>query len=178
MFDQLVRISRKLHPEYIKNDNPWADSPFAWIKTRPSRQIGAIGERMIEEWLTLNGFCVKRTGDPNADRLVNNKRAEIKFSTLWENGSYKFQQFRDQRYDFAICIGISPKEAHCWVITKEDILRLWKTEGIITSQHGGSSGSDTAWIGVDPNQVPSWLRPFGGTLEEAVDRLRILAKKQ
>jgi hypothetical protein len=36
----------------------WQGSPFAWIKTRPSRQIGAIGESLVAGWAATRGLDV------------------------------------------------------------------------------------------------------------------------
>ena len=94
----LAAISATLMSDYIKPENdPWAGSPFAWIKTRPSRQIGSIGEQLVAGWCAAKGLDVTRTGDSDADRIIAGRRVEIKFSTLWENGDYVFQQIRDQR---------------------------------------------------------------------------------
>lgn len=112
-----------------------------------------------------------RSENSDADRVVETKRVEIKFSTLWAAGGYKFQQLRDQRYDLAICLGVSPLHAHCWVIPKEDVMRLWKVEHKISSQHGGEGGSDTAWIDVRPETPPSWLTKYGGLLSEEISVL-------
>ena len=98
-------------------------------------------------------------------------RAEIKFSTLWASGSYKFQQLRDQDYAFAICLGVSPFNARCWIIEKPEIMRRWALKEGIQSQHGGTDGSDTAWLTVDPSDVPFWLIERGGTLRKAVEVL-------
>jgi hypothetical protein len=169
----LAGISEALQDEYRSENQEWEKSPFAWIKSRPSRQIGAIGEKLVAGWLAARGFNVVRANNSDADRIVEGKRAEIKFSTRWENGSYKFQQLRDQDYDLAICLGISPSEAHCWVIPKADIRRLWKKEHAIQSQHGGQDGADTAWIDVRGDNPPSWMRQYGGSLSEAI---RILSR--
>jgi len=160
-----------LEIDYAKDGAAWAGSPFAWIKTRPSRQIGAIGEKIVSEWLGARGFSVSRSPDSDADRLVEKLRVEIKFSTLWANGSYKFQQLRDQRYDFAICLGVSPFDAHCWVIEKSEIMRHWRETGNLHSQHGGAAGSDTAWLSVDPASPQPWVRGYGGTLREGLARV-------
>lgn len=104
----LAGLSLALQAEYQSENDAWDGSPFAWIKTRPSRQIGAIGEKLVAGWLAARGFNVVRSGDSEADRVIEGKRVEIKFSTQWANGGYKFQQLRDQRYDLAICLGVSP----------------------------------------------------------------------
>lgn len=167
----LAGISQALEADYLSENAEWAGSPFAWIKTRPSRQVGAIGEKLVAGWLAARGFNVTRSGDSDADRVVEDLRVEIKFSTKWAAGGYKFQQLRDQRYDLAICLGVSPFDAHCWAIPKTYIMRLWKVEHRISSQHGGESGADTAWIDVRPESPPDWLNSFGGSMSEGIAAL-------
>ena len=165
----LALYSETLKQEYAGRITEWKDSPFEWIRRIPSRRKGAIGERLVAGYLACKGFDVERSPDSEADRLINGVRAEIKMSTLWENGIYKFQQFRDQHYRFAVCLGISPFDAHLWVLSKETIIRRWKSGGI-ESQHGGAGGTDTAWLTVNPKEeTPEWLNDCGGNLGQAVE---------
>jgi len=170
----LASEAGSLEAEYAASDDDWAESPFAWVKKRPSRQVGKIGEQLVSGWLAARGFNVLRSPDSDADRLIEGRRVEIKFSTLWKNGSYKFQQLRDQNYEIAVCLGVSPFDAHCWVLEKSEILRQWRDTGNIQSQHGGANGRDTAWITVDPTAVPAWLSPHGGRLRDAMRALSTL----
>ena len=167
-----VKISSKLEKRYTQtaSTDPWEGSPFAWILAEASRRKGKIGEELVEEWCTANGLIVTRTGDSEADRIINGKRVEIKFSTLWEHGFYKFQQIRDQDYDYIICLGISPFEIHCWVIPK-DVARQ-----LAPSQHRGKQGKDTAWLTVDPNSPQPVLGQYGGGLEKALELIRIISE--
>ena len=163
----LAGHSRELQPEYPKNDAAWKGSPFAWIWARSSRQKGAIGEKLVSNYLASKNFRIERSPDQESDRIINGSRAEIKCSMLWASGMYKFQQLRDQNYEFAICLGLSPFDVHCWVLPKTVIMQKWKS-GEIGPQHRGQSGTDTAWLEVSPDDTPEWLQAFGGKLSEAV----------
>ena len=100
-------------------------------------------------------------------------------STLWEGGFYKFQQLRDQDYDFALCLGVSPFDAHCWVLPKRVLLEGWTSKATgITPQHGGSAGTDTAWLNVYPEGAPEWLNPWGGRLADAIDVISQITDQQ
>lgn len=170
-FQSLADISKTLENEYVTPEDAWNGSPFAWIRGRASRQVGKIGEQLVSRWLEDAGFRVERSPDSQADRIVEKLRVEVKLSTLWKTGTYTFQQLRDQSYDCAVCLGISPFSAHCWILPKAEILYHWRESGNIPSQHGGKGATDTAWFKVDPAAPPPWLTPFGGTLNEAVHRL-------
>lgn len=173
----LASIAAAIENDYRSGATDWVHSPFGWIKTLPSRSAGAVFEALVAGWCAAKGLDVMRSPDSDADRVIAGLRAEIKGSTLWRNGSYKFQQLRDQNYRIAVCIGISPFDAHCWVIEKTTIMELWSA-GVISSQHGGASGSDTAWVTVNPDKPPEWLRPLGGTLTEGFERIQSIIRSQ
>jgi hypothetical protein len=88
---------------------------------------------------------------------------------LWESGIYNFQQIRDQDYEYVICLGISPFDAHCWVISK-DVLRQYVIGH--TPQHTGRRGTDTFWLQVTVASPPEWLTAYGGSLAEAYEIMR------
>jgi len=164
----LASIAGTLKGDYVREgaDDPWAGSQFAWIRTRPSRQVGKIGEQLVAGWCAAKGLDVMSSRDSEADRVIAGQRVEIKFSTLWKSGVYKFQQLRDQKYDFAVCLGISPFDAHCWVISKPLLL-----QHVIghKPQHTGKGGTDTFWLSFDAATPPAWLNPCGGRLASAYD---------
>lgn len=168
----LAAIASTLQADYADEDSAWAGSPFAWIITRPSRQIGTIGEKLVAGWCASKDLDVTRPPNSDCDRVINGKRVEIKFSRLWKTGLYKFQQLRDQEYDFAVCLGISPFDAHCWVLPKPLIMEKWGQRDGLPHQHGGAAGSDTVWLSVKPNDVQAWLTPCGGRLRQAFEVIR------
>ena len=170
----LAGISQALQGDCRAASHEWEGSPFLWItRIRSSRQRGVIGEKLVAGWLAARGFNVARSADSDADRVIEGKRIEIKFSTRWSNGTYVFQQLRDQDYDLVMCLGVSPFDAHCWMIPKSDIMRLWKEEHLIQSQHRGRRGEDTGWFRVTVSDAPAWLRKskYGGTLAEVISVL-------
>lgn len=115
----LASIAATLESEYSTDEaDPWAGSPFEWIKGRPSRQVGAIGEKLVAGWCAAKDFDVVRSPDSDADRIIHGYRVEVKFSTLWKGGGYKFQQVRDQRYEYLFCLGVAPFDANAWLIPK------------------------------------------------------------
>lgn len=168
----LATIAVNLRGDYVDPEkNQWEGSPFGWILSRPSRQRGKIGEQLVAGFCAARNLDVVATGDAEADRIINGRRVEIKFSTLWSSGVYKFQQLRDQNYEYVICLGLSPFNAHCWVIPKR-ILMTGNRQPGVTGQHRGRAGTDTAWLSFAAANPPAWLSSYGGTLGQAV---RILA---
>lgn len=164
-------IKKDLEKEYIN----WKDSPFEWVLRLPAGTKGKLGKQLVIQWCALKGLAVDKSPDSESDMLINRHRVEVKFSTLWEKGFYKFQQIRDQNYEYSICLGISPFTAHCWVVSKK-ILK----ENVIghLGQHTGSHGQETAWFSVNPENPPEWLNSYGGTLDKAYSVLKSLSPKK
>ena len=160
----LAGLATTLEPDYVQDTGAWEGSPFKWIKTSlPSRTVGAVGEALVAGWAAAKGFDVTKTGDSEADRIINGHRVEIKFSTLWANGGYKFQQIRDQRYDYCFCLGVSPFDAQAWLIPKAVL-----HEHVIghMGQHSGASAQDTAWLGFRVGEPYDWMSSHGGRLAD------------
>jgi hypothetical protein len=156
---KFIQVTEDVSKEYAASLEGWSGSPFAWILTLPSRARGAAGEKIVDAWLTGNGFDVRRAKHSGCDRIVNGINIEIKFSTLWKSGGYKFQQMRDQDYESVFCLGISPTNVHAWLIPKAI---AWSRA---IPQHGGSVGTDTKWLGFQADNPPSWMSQYGGSLQ-------------
>lgn len=177
-YQELAGISLSLKSEYVGDNSQWKGSPFEWIRQCSPRAKGAIGEKIVSGWLAMHEFNVQRSPDSQADRIIEGLRVEIKYSMLWDNGTYLFEQIRDQNYDFAIFLGVSPFDAHCWVVPKSDLMRLWKSEHRISSQHGGHDGGDTAWVRLSPSGNSAVddnaLAEYGNGLKDALERISAL----
>lgn len=170
----LASLSATIAPDYAKTESdPWLGSPFQWILSVSSRTKGTIGEALVAGWCAAKGFDVTRSPNSQADRIIHGHRVEIKLSTLWQTGMFKFQQVRDQQYDFLFCLGICPFDAYAWLIPK-DVLR----EHVIghMGQHTGVTGRDTAWISFQLNKPFDWLTPYGGRLADVAAQLHSIGK--
>lgn len=166
----LATLSGTLALDYAKSeDDPWIGSPFEWILHQPSRARGAIGEKLVAGWCATKGFDVVRSGDSEADRIIEGHRVEIKFSTLWKSGGYKFQQIREQNYEYCLCLGVGPFQASAWLLPKA-VLR----EHVIghTGQHTGATRTDTAWLGFPAGRPFPWMAPYGGSLSAVRDLIQ------
>lgn len=58
----LASLAGTLQADYVgeKETRMWRGSPFYWVKGRPSRQIGTIGEALVAGWAAAKGFDVQR----------------------------------------------------------------------------------------------------------------------
>lgn len=154
----------------VQEDDPWLGSPFEWIKRLPSsRQRGAIGESLVAGWAAAKGFDVTSPPTSDCDRVINGKRIEIKMSTVWNSGVYKFQQIRDQEYDSVLCVGISPFDVQAWLLPKS-IIRQYVIGHM--GQHTGAGGTDTAWISFPVETPLQWMNEFGDRLSRVAVLLR------
>lgn len=98
--------------------------------------------------------------------MINKYRFAIKFSTIWGTRLYKFQQIRSEGFDYVICLGISPFNAHCWVFDRAYAIKNAK------KQH-----ATEYWMTINPEQPQDWVKGYGGTLDQAYRRLKYLIKK-
>ena len=131
---------------------------------------GAAAEKIIDLFFSNQGYSVSRSKDSNYDRLIQDKKIEIKFSTEWDNDlGYVFQQIRNQDYDYIVCLGVMPSDAHLWVIPKDKYITEWENGINVKSQHGGATSSETSWFRVIMGKSDDWLKHYGGTIEEGLD---------
>lgn len=174
-FNLLASAANYIKKDFERDQSSWQGSPFEWVLSLPTGSKGSLGKRLVKQWCALKELAVDRSPDSDADMLINGHRVEIKFSTLWEVGIYKFQQIRDQNYEYCILLGVSPFEAHCWVVSKT-ILRLHVIGHL--GQHTGLAGQETAWLTVNPQTPPTWLNQCGGNLDQAYKVLKSLSHRK
>lgn len=164
-FMMIASTASTLQEEWELASDMWKNSPMEWITLLPARSKGKLARRLISSWLSSKGIKFERLQDTSETIIINKVSFAIKFSTLWKNGIYQFQQIKKNGPEYIICFGISPFAAHCWVITKIDAILNGN------EQHKGASDSEY-WLAVNPDEVPNWLQPYGGKLENALQIIK------
>jgi hypothetical protein len=160
-FKTLQRITDGLIADYPANSE-WIDSPFNWIRGLPPASKGAIGRDIGSGLLQAYGFT---PGAYRYELRVNGQGVKVKVGMKWEGDIVKFQNVRDTNFGHVLCIALYPKKAYAWLIPKAEI---WLNQAVrndrpgVTRQHKGAD----AWISIDRKNVPQWLKPYGGTIEE------------
>jgi len=157
----------------VAQASPWSGSPFSWILKQSSEERCRIGKQLIVAWCAAKGLKVTPSPDPVADRVIGGQRVIMRSATLWKSGIYRFRRIPSQEYDYAICLGISPFAAHCWVIPK-DLLNK-QVIGVPPRRRGRDRASIFS-LSVRPADPQEWLKPCGGTLARGLDVLRGIGK--
>lgn len=144
-------------------------SPFEWIKLCSERAQSVIGEKIVSSWLALHDFNIERSSDNDANRVIEGKRVVVRFSTLGEDGVYEFQQIGDGQYDFTILFGVTPDDAHCWVVPKTELLRMRETAEPLPLP---TMVSITSWVRLNPERIMTSLdesfSKYGNGLHDAL----------
>ena len=153
----------------VQNDQ-WKSSPFEWVLQLPARTKSKLGKHLVMSYLARNGLRISETRNKSGVMiLVDSKIVSIKFSTLWDSGNYKFQQIRNSGYDYLLCFGLSPNDAHCYLFEKDYVIRH------ANEQHKGTRGAEY-WISINPNDPPTWTKGYGSTIDKAIPVIKELLR--
>jgi hypothetical protein len=162
----LAATASYLQKDLQEKSDLWKDSPFEWVLQISPRKKGKLGRQLLSAWLSSKGISVEPTKESGETLVIKGYRIAIKFSTMWEKGFYRFQQIRASGYDYLVCLGISPMEAHCWVFNRDYAIKH------TTLQH-----KVEYWMPINPKNPPDWVEVCGGTLEDAYEIIRKLKPK-
>lgn len=159
---------------YIKNNNedPWKGTPYEGYVYMDPKQKGEYGERYVSKMLESIGMDVKRapTSTDGHDRIVNDKRVEIKFSVTQKdkkggikNGVWIMNHVATNKdWERLIFVGIlTPDQiVACW-FTKEDFVQhLESTECCFKRQQSGKDGGNNDYICTDKSLLKFLELPF------------------
>lgn len=153
-----------LEGEYFdEGQELWEGSVFAWIREYKPATVGAIGRRLARHIFQQAGAQVSPSG-----RYLSKgyNTVAVKFSMEWTAGGFVFEQIKDANYTHLFCLGVRPEIAYCWLIPREELIQngVWQTRDGLTGQHTGAGSQETAWLQINPSDVPGWLSPYGGSV--------------
>lgn len=166
-----VEVFRELEEQHLA-DSPWEGSPFKWVLSQPSGAKSAIARDFVRSWAWSYGKALKPARLQHQPFLrLDDLLFQVKFSTLWDSGTYRFQQFKEGPQDYALCLGLSPDNVHLWLIPAEKLqVHVIGTSG----QHTGVESTETWWFETSPHQPLWWLQDCGGALSSAGQLLQEL----
>lgn len=167
-YDEIVHFALEFE-ENRKKGKPefdqWENSPVKFILTLPPSTKGSLGRKITKFWALNNGYEAElEHADKQHYVLIEGLRFQVKLSTPWDTGTYRFQQIRNTDFDGGFFIGVSAHDIHVWVIPKE-ILDTHVIGSL--GQHTGQDASDTWWLEVNVNAIPAWLDEYGSQLSDA-----------
>ncbi len=115
----LLKIAKEKHVS-----GKWTGKLLYPIKILANTSKGDLAEEFVMEYCKGLGFKVEdkttRLGD--YDLEIEHKKFEIKMATEDLIGNFQFNHLRyDYKYDFVLCLGVSPNTLLFEIYTKADI---------------------------------------------------------
>lgn len=141
-------------------EDPWAGSPYAWIRTLAPARRSRAAVLLAEAVLRAAGYDVGPRRGRGHHRVVAGRRLEVKLSTLWSAGTYTFQAIRSGEFDLAALVGVSPARVDVWVVPADVVLAR-------VEPSDGAAG----WLSFAAQAPPAWLAGYGGDLSALGDVL-------
>ena len=178
LLNQIKNEAKRIGPSFIESDEEkrrdWINSDFSLVKDILNPRIR--GEAMIAlalKFIRKSEYPMDPDSKHNSTQTakINKKLIQIKTSSLWRGGFYKFQQIRrTDKFDLLFCFGISPGNVHCWIIERYLIINdigFWEDFEGLENQHANEE--TTRWLKVNPKNVADSLKPWGGELDVALE---------
>ena len=140
----------KIDPSLLvadQDDERYADSLFRDLKKMHAKQKGKRYEKVTENVLKTLGFKVGKPLSSDHDRLVNDKKVEIKGSTLNRGtDNFSFLQIRpDQDYESIYFVMFYPHQLVIMEMTKDQVVKQIDA-GVFKKQHGGNKAESRTFL--------------------------------
>jgi hypothetical protein len=157
--EAFATLANGVRAQFVPAVDPWAGSPYRWLKDLPTATRSKAAVTLLAAWLSRAGIPVVRRSGPGGHQLVSGvDRVEVKLSTAWATGEYRFQGVHDGPVERFALLGVSPDQVHLWLVPR----------AAAVDRLEGSAG----WISVCAAAPPGWLSRFGGDPAHA---LRLLS---
>lgn len=156
-----MKVAQQIATE-IESD-PYRGTAFYALKSSSSKKKGAYFEKIYQEYMESKGCVVQKPKNSDHDRIVDNRKKEIKGSFLWEGGShFRWQQIRPaQDYDDVVFVAIYPDRIEFYEAEKEVVRAAVEVQNDkgewIHNQHGGKKkNSGTFFLDGFPSNF-AWM---------------------
>jgi hypothetical protein len=139
----------------------WEGARFEKFKARTPAASGSMFEVLIRKWAAWAGLHVEDRRSSDHDMIIGRRRIEVKGSTLDSMGWFHFNQIRQDEFDLAVLVGLTPDDCSMWV-EDGDALRS------VAQWEMHRAGRRNMKLKVRPG----WLGPESdGSLSRALERL-------
>ncbi len=167
----LIKIAKEKHI-----DPKWAGKPLYLIKILANTSKGDLVEDFVTDYSNALKFTAVKnpTRQGDYDVKINSQKFEVKMATEDISGNFQFNHIRlDYRYDWLLCIGVSPSKILFQVYSKGDLAT--NKAGTLVSMGRGQNSSFKL------TKPKSALRPiskFKRKIQSLVGRSRKLTHKK
>ena len=150
------------------NSDPYKNSSLKKLKSLSSKKKGKYFEALTQEFYkNMLGSSVRKPENSEHDRIIDERKKEIKGSFLWGTGThFRWQQIRvNQDYDDVVFVAAYPDRIEFYEAdsnTVKEMLEVQDSDGSwIYNQHGGKKvNSGTFVIDGFPSDFP-WMNKIG-----------------
>jgi hypothetical protein len=146
----LAGLAADLSGDFTEPADDWDDSPYLWLKQLPPVSRGRAAAALLHRWCQHLG--IPATANPKAPTELSTPAGtvQVKSSTLWSAGEYRFQAVRPGHHTHLALLGISPHRAHLWVLPSG-----------LALAHRDNVRGDAGWITLTPTRPAAWTHPYG-----------------
>ena len=144
----LENILKELKEKYPIDESIFTNKQFEWIKRQSNMKKGMIGEAIISDALGA-----RKSKSYEYDVEIDDKRIEVKLSTLNESGYFKWLSIRVcDNYTHLALVGVLPEEIRLYLIPKGDDKHLKNYSG------GQRGNTNIKYLGLKPDH--EWLEEY------------------
>lgn len=160
----MLALAGALESKFRPAEDPWAASPYAWLKNLPSVSRARAATALVAAWATHTDAALaptRRRGGRGL--LLGPHETVVKVSTQWSDGSLVFQGLTAGPHERVALLGVRPHTVNLWLLPSDVAVEMADPRGWLTIPAAGAEEHHT-------------LHRYGGPLEQAGRRARALLR--